>query len=328
MHIQDNIELETEEPLTIQFEKPISTKKNNICLFFRGIVNLDNTSSREHHRPIFIISMCILLVFTHLSTYVYVAWNGQNFHSILINLFRFFVPCMRPTPDKIRMRTVSCDSMMRNQTCYYDDALKKMCFSFMYPHQLWRMVTANLIHINWVHLLANLSQLFLYGIPLERKYGSVLVIFIYWLSELGSGLTYMIKNRADSSVGASGSVYGLMLFLTVDRLIAMQVNTDRWISILIYLLLLVLLPIVVTIIVPIALRWTVAHSAHVGGGLMGFLVGVGKLGFPLLHNHQPNICRTTCRYLAFVFLSLYCVIILIVFFLTNAPTIDWILYNF
>ena len=45
-----------------------------------------------------------------------------------------------------------------------------------------------------VHLLSNLLTQLVQGIPLERKYGSVRVAIIYWLSELGASLSSMIKD--------------------------------------------------------------------------------------------------------------------------------------
>ena len=49
--------------------------------------------------------------------------------------------------------------------------------------------------MNWIHVLSILSKQLLYGIPLERKYGSVRVAVIYWLSELGASLSFMLKNK-------------------------------------------------------------------------------------------------------------------------------------
>lgn len=123
-------------------------------------------------------------------------------------------------------------------------------------------------------------------------------------------------------IGASGAVYGLMLFLTVDRVNAMQMNTDRRVSILIYLISLILVPIILTIIIPIILKLKVAHSAHFGGGLVGFLLGVGMLGFRLLHKNQSKICH-----MAFIFLCLYFIIFLTMFFMKSAPRVRWILFK-
>jgi membrane associated rhomboid family serine protease len=84
---------------------------------------------------------------------------------------------------------------MKNETCHYDDVLKHMCFSFTYPHQIWRMITVNLLHFRWLHLLSNLLAQLVQGIPLERKYGSARVAVIYWLSGLGASLSLAVTNR-------------------------------------------------------------------------------------------------------------------------------------
>jgi membrane associated rhomboid family serine protease len=195
MNSNDNLKLEIEEPFTIRVEKPASTKKNSVCLWLRRIVTLDDAPNQKHHRPVFIIVMCILHVFLYLLTYINTNWKGQDFAFTLLELCMLFVPCMRPTPHDIRIRIVSCKPPMKNATCYYDDVLKNRCFSFMYPHQLWRMVTVNLIHVSWYHLLANVSMQFVQGIPLERKYGSARVAVIYWLSNLGAALSFMLIDR-------------------------------------------------------------------------------------------------------------------------------------
>jgi hypothetical protein len=197
MDTHDNMELEMGEPFSIRVEKSIPTKKNTVCLWFRRILTLDDVPNQKHHRPVFIIIMCILQISIHLLTYIKISWKGQNFALSLYFLCMFFVPCMRPTPHDIRIRIVSCKSSMKNATCYYDDELKNICFSFMYPHQLWRMVTVNLLHMTWVHLLSNNSKLLLQGILLERKYGSIHVAVLYWLSNLGASLNFMLTNRAD-----------------------------------------------------------------------------------------------------------------------------------
>jgi hypothetical protein len=113
----------------------------------------------------------------------------------------------------------------------------------------------------------------------------------------------------------------------MDRLIAIQINTGRRLFVLMQLALLVLIPIVASIPLKIIFKPLVAHSAHFGGGLVGFLFSVCMFGFPLPWNNEHSIYRTICRRIAFVFLSLYYVITLTIFFLIDAPIVHWILYN-
>jgi membrane associated rhomboid family serine protease len=192
MNSQDNFELDIEEPVSIRIEEPVSTKKNAVCSYLQRIFNFDDVPNQKHHRPIFIIIMCILHVFIHLLTYINIGSNGRSFDIPLYHLCMFYVPCMRPTPHDIRIRIVRCKPWMKNVTCHYDDILKNMCFSFMYPHQLWRVITFNLLHMTLLHLLVNLAYQCLYGILLERKYGSACVFVIYWLSDLGASLSFML----------------------------------------------------------------------------------------------------------------------------------------
>jgi membrane associated rhomboid family serine protease len=83
-----------------------------------------------------------------------------------------------------------------------------------------------------------------------------------------------------AGVGASGVLYGPMLFLIVDRLIAMQTNIGHRLFIPMQLALLMLLPIIASISLIIIFKSNVAHSAHFGGGLVGFLYGVCMFGCP------------------------------------------------
>lgn len=194
MTADDRLDLATEESLTVEVEQPTATEKVGFCKWLRSILNLDDASNQKHHYPMFIIIMCILHILVHLMTYIELTWRGQPFAMSLFHLLRLFVPCMRPTSEDIRSRSISCKISMPNTTCFYDDELKKMCFSFLYPNQLWRMVTVNLLHLNYLHLLANLSKQLLYGIALEHKYGSIRVFIVYWLSDIGASLSFMLKN--------------------------------------------------------------------------------------------------------------------------------------
>jgi len=116
-----------------------------------------------------------------------------------------------------------------------------------------------------------------------------------------------------------------MLFLIVDRLIAMRTNTGHRLFIIIQLTALLLPHIAATI--PLIIKYQVAHLAHFGSGLVGFLLGVGMLGCPWPWNSEPCISRKACRLLAFVFLILCYVITSTIFFLEETPTVDSILYH-
>ncbi|CAF1577120.1 unnamed protein product [Adineta steineri] len=274
MHTTDDIQLEMKEPLTIQVENPVSTKKNTVCLRFRRVFTLDVQPNEKHHYPIFIIIMSILHISIHLTTYVNIKWRDQRFKDSLDDLWMYYIPCMRPTPYYMHMHIVDCISSIQNVTCYYGDELKHKCFSFLYPHQLWRMVTINLLHISWFHLLVNLSKQLILGILLERKYGSFRIVIVYWLSNVGGILCAMLEDSRKSVVGASGAIYGLLLVFTVERLNAMKTNIDHRRFILMQLVLFAAFPMAISIFSAAILGINVAHAVHIGGGLVGFLVGI------------------------------------------------------
>lgn len=172
-------------------------KQNKIILLLRRFILLDEISNKKHSFPIFMIILCLLHVLIHLLLRLDIQWKGQRFENILLELFNFYVPCMRPTPAYIRSLVRPCYPFRKNMTCYYSDELEKTCSSFMFPHQLWRLFTCNLLHQRTFHLLSTLSKQILVGIPLERKHGSCRMFIVYWLSELGASLYCSLKD-ADS----------------------------------------------------------------------------------------------------------------------------------
>ena len=179
----------------MQIEEKSSSRKCSCNSWFQRLITLDERPNQKQHRPVFIIIMSILHVSIYLLIQINIKWFGQSLESVLLDLFRFFIPCMRPTSDDIRIRNVTCHRSMTSEICTYDDVLKRMCWSFAYPHQLWRMMTVNILHLSCLHLISNLSVQLLQGIPLERKYGSGRVAIVYWLSGLGASLSIMGEFR-------------------------------------------------------------------------------------------------------------------------------------
>lgn len=116
-----------------------------------------------------------------------------------------------------------------------------------------------------------------------------------------------------------------MLFFVVDRLMAIKTNTGRRLSIIIQSILLLLPHVILSI--PQMMIYQVAHSAHVGGGLVGFLLALGMFKCSWPWNNEYTICRVIYQRAAYIILILYYTITSIIFFTTDAPIIDWILYK-
>jgi membrane associated rhomboid family serine protease len=134
--------------------------------------------------------------------------------------------------------------------------------------QPWGAFTYMFMHGGLMHLLLNMLVLFFFGPPLEAKWGSYEFIKFYVICGLGA-VVLSFFNPGASIIGASGAIYGLML--------AFAMNWPE-------------APIYIWGIFPVKAKWLVgfffvislmetvggsggniAHFAHLGGILTGFL---------------------------------------------------------
>lgn len=140
----------------------------------------------------------------------------------------------------------------------------------------WGMLTYMFVHQGLWHLLINLLFLFFFGPPLEARWGSDVFIKFYLICGLGGVLLSFAFSGA-SIVGASAACYGIMLSFAM-----IWPNT----------------PVYIWGLVPVRVKWLVvflvllsfasaigpardgvAHLAHLGGAVAGFiLVQSGWLG--------------------------------------------------
>ena len=119
-----------------------------------------------------------------------------------------------------------------------------------------------------------------------------------------------------ASVGASGALYGMLSFYTIDRIFALRhTNTSQRLVICIQVMILVILPIMNSIFLPIIFKFRTAHSAHMGGALAGCLLGIFMIDCPWISNERYHLCQR----IAFAFLCFYFLITMYFFFKMNAP---------
>jgi len=75
--------------------------------------------------------------------------------------------------------------------------------------QVWRLLTSMFLHIGIVHLFFNGYALYIFGVQVERLYGSPRFVAIYLLAGLyGSLLSFAFG--PELSAGASGAIFGLL----------------------------------------------------------------------------------------------------------------------
>ncbi len=75
-------------------------------------------------------------------------------------------------------------------------------------YQLLTLVSALFIHTSWIHLLGNMVYLWVFGMPLERRLGSVGMVLVFVLGGALSNLfvTLRLPDLASPIVGASGAI--------------------------------------------------------------------------------------------------------------------------
>jgi membrane associated rhomboid family serine protease len=144
---------------------------------------------------------------------------------------------------------------------------------------IWQVVTYMFLHADPLHLLLNMLTLWMFGVELERLWGTEAFLRYYFVCGIGAALstlavsllpfdfTILVYNVA--TVGASGAIYGLLLAYGI-------IFKDR--------------PILMWFLFPVPARWFViitgalvlwssitdptggtAHLAHLGGLLFGFV---------------------------------------------------------
>ena len=148
-----------------------------------------------------------------------------------------------------------------------------------YPHfQIWQLLTYSFLHGGVMHLLLNMYALWLFGSRMENMWGSKAFTLYYFVCVIGAGLVQLIiatqaagEGGIYPTIGASGGVFGLLLAF------GMTFPNEK--------LILIFPPVVLkakwfVLIYGVFELWAgitgtaagVAHFAHLGGMLFGFIL--------------------------------------------------------
>lgn len=141
---------------------------------------------------------------------------------------------------------------------------------------IWQFVTYMFLHGGPFHILLNMLMLYMFGNELERLWGTRRFVKYYFITGIGAGVCSWIVgiNAVSVIIGASGAIYGLLLAYGVTY-------PNR----IVYL----------SFLFPIKVKWMViimgaiaflstiggensgvAHVAHLGGMVVGFVYLKGK----------------------------------------------------
>jgi membrane associated rhomboid family serine protease len=147
---------------------------------------------------------------------------------------------------------------------------------------IWQLVTYMFLHAGALHILFNMLGIWMFGVELERRWGTPFFIKYYAVSGIGGGITFLLVSLLPfgstayftPAVGASGALFGILLAFAIYY-------PERPV-----LLLLVFVPARVFVMIygGIALLNTfqpsrgVADAAHLGGMIFGYLYLQGGRG--------------------------------------------------
>src|ERR1700693_1079425 len=95
---------------------------------------------------------------------------------------------------------------------------------------IWQLVTYMFLHGTFGHILFNMLTLWMFGMDLERDWGTRQFLKYYFLCGIGAGICDVLANAAvgnydTRTIGASGAIYGLLLafgMLYPDRTVLMS----------------------------------------------------------------------------------------------------------
>lgn len=162
------------------------------------------------------------------------------------------------------------------------------------PFQPWRLVTAALVHSGIWHIALNMLALYVIGRQLEPMLGRWRFVVLYILSAIGGSAAVGILAPGTATVGASGAVFGLFGTLLVIGL-SLGANMTG---------LLVLLGI--NLVIGFVPGFNIAWQAHIGGALIGALVG-----FIYLRTRKRSQRALQITLLSAVFVALIAAVLLI-----------------
>ncbi len=139
--------------------------------------------------------------------------------------------------------------------------------------QVWQLVTYQFMHGGFGHIFFNMFALWMFGMEIENNWGSKKFLIFYLLCGVVAGLfqlflTPLLGASPAVTIGASGAVYGVLIGFAL-------MFPDR--PIYLYFLLpikakyLVGFLIILEFLLVDSAGSNVAHLAHLGGALAGFL---------------------------------------------------------
>ena len=137
---------------------------------------------------------------------------------------------------------------------------------------IWQVVTCAFFHADLMHLLFNGLAIFFFGRMVEQRLGRKRFLYFCLASAVTASLAFLLESaildQINPMLGASGVAFGLIILAALwyprtTVLVFFVFPAPLWIV--------AALAVVLQLMMLLELRGGIAHSAHLGGALYGFL---------------------------------------------------------
>ena len=169
----------------------------------------------------------------------------------------------------INVLVFGADYVLQRQGIYLGNILA--LFSLQSGNfQVWQPLSYMFMHANLSHIFFNMFNLWMFGAAMENFWGTKRFLIYYLACGIGAGLLYMLLPGLHITVCASAAVYGLLLAFGMTfpneyiyLYFLMPIKTKWFVTGMI----------VIELLQGIFYSYDgVAHFAHLGGMLIGFLL--------------------------------------------------------
>lgn len=153
----------------------------------------------------------------------------------------------------------------------------------VFDGRLWTMLTSAFSHLDPMHLIFNMIGLYVFGRPVESVLGPVKMVALYVIGALGGSLAYVLwgwgTGSLASALGASGAVTAIALpyaiwFPRRTLLINFFIPVPAWLAVILFVGMDLVGMIGGQSLNPMGEGAGVAHAAHLGGAVVGLIVGL------------------------------------------------------
>lgn len=141
-----------------------------------------------------------------------------------------------------------------------------------YNFQIWQLITYQFMHGGFAHIFFNMFILWMFGMEIENILGSKKFLYYYLICGISAGLAQLFIAPLFSipaiTIGASGAIFGVMIAFGMFF-------PDRYIFL--YFLIPIKAKYLIGFLFVLEIFWigdagsNVAHLAHLGGAVAGFI---------------------------------------------------------